>query len=187
MGLGNWLRERFGRGHQSRDVVTFLDADGGRLVRIPASELRPGAIQVRLQGRGDAVWAMPDQFRPGEIQHPEFDEGMRSYIRQIQAAFAEHRSLTFEEWEVGFRRDGSPERELAIWSHAADIYTSTTAGDSRADRRRDVYRLLVACMTTGPADVWRVLRPEVLSRAEAEQLVNRFFPSNRPGGPDSGG
>jgi hypothetical protein len=35
-------------------------------------------------------------------------------------------------------------------------------------------------MTTGPDAVWQVLRPEVLSRAEAEQVVNRFFGMQGP-------
>jgi hypothetical protein len=30
-------------------------------------------------------------------------------------------------------------------------------------------------MVTGPDAVWHVLRTEVLSRDEAEQIVNRFF------------
>jgi hypothetical protein len=33
----------------------------------------------------------------------------------------------------------------------------------------------VACLTTGPDTVWHVLRPAVLSRAEAEQVVRRFY------------
>jgi hypothetical protein len=30
-------------------------------------------------------------------------------------------------------------------------------------------------MVTNPGTDWKVLRPEVLTRAEAEQVVNRFF------------
>jgi hypothetical protein len=175
MGLGNWLRQTLRGQHPSRELVPFLDAETGRVVRIPASELRPGAIQIRLQGNNEVVWALPEQFHQGEIKHPEFDEGIRDYIRQIHTAFAEHRSLSFEEWEEGFRRDGNPEREIAIWSHAADIYTAFTADESLVDRRQDIYRCIVTCMTTGPDDVWKVLRPEVLTKAQAKQLVNRFF------------
>jgi len=175
MGLGDWLRKTFGGWPPSREMVPFLDAEAGRVVRIPSSELRPGAVQVRLQGTDEVVWALPEQLHQGEIQHPEFDEGIRDYIRQIQAAFAEHRPLSFEDWEEGFRRDGNPEREIAIWSHAADIYSAFTADESSAARRRDVYRSIVTCMTTRPDTVWKVLRPEALSQAEAEQLVNRFF------------
>jgi hypothetical protein len=161
-------------------MVPFLDVEAGRVVRIPASELRPGTVQVRLQGSNEVVWALPEQLRQGEIKHPEFDEGVRDYIRQIQSAFAEQRPLSFEEWEDGFRRDTTPEREIAIWSHAADIYTTFTADEPTADRRRDVYPCIVTCMTTGPDAVWQVLRPEVLSRAEAEQVVNRFFGMQGP-------
>jgi hypothetical protein len=156
-------------------MVPFLDVEARRVVRIPASELRPGVIQVRLQGSDEVVWALPQQLQQGEVKHPEFNEGVRNYIRQIQAAFAEHRPLSFAEWEEGFRRDANPEREIAIWSHAADIYTAFAANELSADRRRDLYRCIVTCMTTGPDAVWHVLRPVVLSREEAEQVVNRFF------------
>jgi hypothetical protein len=175
MGLRNWLRRTFGGRRPSQEMVPFLDTEAGRVVRIPASELRPGAIQVRLQGSDEIVWALPEQLHQGEVKHAEFDEGVRDYIRQIQAAFAEHRPLSFEEWEEGFRRDADPGREIAIWSHAADIYTAFTVNEVSPERRRDVYRCIVTCMTTGPKGVWNVLRPEILSRAEAEQLVNRFF------------
>lgn len=175
MGLGDWLRKLLGGPRPSVGMVPFLDAATGRVVRIPASELRSGAIQVQLEGSDELVWALPEELQPGEIKHAEFDEGVRDYIRQIQTAFAEHRELSFEEWEEGFRRDAKPEQEIAFWSYAADIYTAVTAAESSPERRRDVYRCIVACMTTGPHAVWQVFRPEVLSREEAEEVVNRFF------------
>jgi hypothetical protein len=176
MAFGDWLRKLFGGGRQpSRDMVPYLDVEAGRVVRIPASELRPGAIQVRLQGSDEVVWALPEQLTQGDIKHPEFDEGIRDYIRQIQVAFAEQRPLSFDEWEDGFRRDSNPEREIAIWSHAADIYTAFTADEPDAGRRRDVYRCIVTCLTTGPDGIRHVLRPEVLSLAEAEEVAKRFF------------
>jgi hypothetical protein len=49
-------------------MVPFLDVEGRRVVRIPASELRPGAIQVRLQGSDEVVWALPEQLR--HWRHP---------------------------------------------------------------------------------------------------------------------
>ncbi|MDB5312171.1 MAG: hypothetical protein JWO38_6373 [Gemmataceae bacterium] len=82
MGLGDWLRKTFGR-RPLPEMVPFLDAEAGQVVRIPASELRPGAIQVRLRGSDEVVWALPEQLHQGEVKHPEFDEGIRDYIRQI--------------------------------------------------------------------------------------------------------
>jgi hypothetical protein len=156
-------------------MVPFFDVESGRLVRIPAAELRPGAVQARVQGIEGVVWLLPDKLQAGEIKHPPFEEDVRAYIRQIQEAFAEHRPLSFDEWEDGFRRDGHPEREIAFWSHAADIYMTFAASESSPERRRDIYQCIVTCLNTGPDAVWHVLRPEVLSRAEAEQVVNRFF------------
>lgn len=134
MGLGNWLRKTFG-GKQPppQEMVPFLDVEVGMVVRIPVSELRPGVIQVRVHGSDEIVWASPEQLREGEVKHPEFDEGIRDYIRQIQAAFAEQRPPTFEEWEDGFRRDANPTREIAIWSHAADIFTAFASHEPSAE------------------------------------------------------
>jgi len=175
MGLRDWFKRRFGRGRNPTEMVPFFDVASRRVVQIPASELRPGVVQARIQGIEGLVWLLPDQLLPGEVKHPPFDEGVRAYIRQIREAFAEHRPLSFEEWEDGFRRDNNPDREIALWSHASDVYTAFAAGEPSAGRRRDVYRCVVACLTTGPDAVWHVLKPEVLSRAEAEQVVNRFF------------
>jgi hypothetical protein len=156
-------------------MVSFLDVENGRVVQIPASELLPGVVQVKLRGHEGLVWALPSQLKPGPIKHPEFDEGIREYIRQIQAAFAEHRPSSFEEWEDGFRRDTNPEREIALWSHAANVYTEFAGDEPSAERRGDVYLCISACLVAGPEDVWRVLRPEVLSRPEAQKVVDRFY------------
>ena len=174
MGLGDWLRRRLSGGRPA-ETVPFFDVGSGRVVRIPASELRPGTVQAQVEGIDGLVWVDPNKLHQGEVRHPPFDEGVRENVRRIQEAFAEHRPLTFEDWEDGFRRDAHPEREIALWSHAADVYTAFAAGEPVAERRRDVYRCIVACLTTGPDAVWQVLRPEVLSRDEAKRVVDRFF------------
>jgi hypothetical protein len=174
MGVYDWLRRQFGRG-RGPEMVRFYDVEYGRVVEIPAAELRPGAIQAQLEGTEGLVWLLPEQLQLGTIKHPPFDEGIRAYIHQIHEAFAEHRQLSFEEWEDGFRRDNHPEQEIALWSHAADVYAEFAGGEPSPARRRDVYQCITACLTTGPDAVWYVLRPDVLTKAEAEQVVNRFY------------
>jgi hypothetical protein len=182
MGFRDWLKRCFGRRGNSIEMVPFFDLAGRRVVQIPVSELRPGMVQARVQGIEGLVWVLPhqDQLKQREVKHPPFDEGTRDYIRQIHEAFAEQRSLSLDEWEDGFRQDAKPEREIAIWSHAADIYTAFAVSETSAERRRDIYRCIVACLTSGPDTVWHVLRPKVLGRAEAEQVVNRFFGKSAP-------
>lgn len=175
MGLLQWLLKRSRIGQRSTDMISFLD-DTGTVVRIPASRLPPGGIQIQLQGSDSVVWTIPEGFQKSYLRHSEFEEDVRDYIRQIQAAFSEQRPLSLEEWEDGFRRDANPAREIAVWSHAAGIYMEFTANEPIAERRRDVYRCIIKCMvTTGPDAVWRVLQTNVLNRADAEKVINRFF------------
>jgi hypothetical protein len=131
--------------------------------------------QVRLAGQEELVWVLPSDLQAGEVRHPPFSEDMRKHIREIKSAFAEHHPLTMEEWEDGFRRDANPQAQIALWSHAADVYRAFVSPDSSAERREDVFRVIVACLTTSPDAVWRVLKPAVLTRSEAEQVVQRFF------------
>jgi hypothetical protein len=174
VGIRGWLNRLFAK-QKSSETVPFYDFDARSVVQIPRRELSAGAIQVQIQGMDGLVWVLPDQLQQGPIQHPPFDDDIRDYVRQIRTAFAEHRDLTLDEWEEGFRRDANPEREIAIWSHAADVYVQFTANERSHDRRRDVYRCIVACMTTSPDSVWSVLEPQALDRAEAKSVVDRFY------------
>jgi hypothetical protein len=97
-------------------MVRYYDVPARRVVQMPAAELRPGCVQARVQGIDGVVWVSTDQVQQGPLRHPPFEGDVRDYIRQIQEAFAEHRALSFEEWEEGFRRDGNQLREIAGFS-----------------------------------------------------------------------
>ncbi len=193
MRFAKWLRRLFSRRDSSEETVPFLDVQRGRVVRIPASRLRPGLIQVRTMRSDELVWAVADQLRQGPVRHPPFGEDIREHIRRIQAAFAEHRPLSLEEWEEGFRRDITPKSEIALWLHAADVYHEFAGQEPSPERRKDVYRVIISCLTTSPHTVWQVLQLAVLTRLEAKPVVDRMFfgrrasPSAAPGrGPHSG-
>jgi hypothetical protein len=157
-------------------MVPFFDFETGRVVQIPAAELRPGAVQARVQGIEGIVWILPDQIEPGELKHEQLDEELRALIRQIQDAFAEPRPLSFEEWEDGFRRDANPEREIALWLHAANVYTAFADQEISPPRRDEIYQCVVGCLVSGPEGIWHVFKPQLLGRAKAEEIVARFFP-----------
>jgi len=157
------------------ETVRFYDVDTGKVVTIPAAELAPGAMRAQVHGIDGIVWLLADKLNPGGLKHPPFQEDVRNDIRQIQAAFAEQRPLSFEEWEDGFRRDANPGPEIALWCHAADVYTAFAAEETSAIRRREVFRCIGACMIACPDSVWRVFKAEALSRSEAEAVVVRFY------------
>jgi hypothetical protein len=175
MALDESSRYMFGRREGPTEMVPFLDTESGRIVRIPASELRQGAIQVRLAETDELVWVLADQIKESEVRHPPFSEDVCVHIRHIQAAFAEHRPLPFEQWEEGFRRDAHPDREIAVWLHATDVYEAFAGEEPSPERRQDVFRVIVACLTSSPEMVWRFLQLTVLTRPEAEQIVQRYF------------
>jgi len=175
MRFGDWLKRLFGGRRPGTEVVPFLDASG-RVVQIPLPELRPGMMQVQLAGREGVVWVRAGQLRTrSEIRHPPFDEGTRAYIRRIQEAFAEQHPLSFEEWEHGFRCDTDVVFEIATWAFAADVYRAFADNEISPERQRDIYRVIVTCLTASPEFVWRVLELEVLSRPEAEEVVKRVY------------
>ena len=157
------------------DTVPFYDFDASSVVQIPRCELSSNAIQVQIQGMDGLVWVLPDKLQSGPIKHEPFSEEVREYLRHIQAAFSEHRYLTLDEWEDGFRRDSTPERGIALWSHAANVYLQFAADETSKDRRDDFYRCVLTCMTTSHMSIWDVLRPRALNTSEAKQVVDRFY------------
>jgi hypothetical protein len=173
----DWFRRALHRRRPGETVKTvpFRDAGSGRIVRIPASELSPGAILGKDVRTGKLAWLNADDVQPGEIRHPPFGESVRQYIREIQAALAEPRPLTFEEWEDGFRRDADALYEIALWLHAAKVYRDATAGETSPERRLDVYRVIVSCLAASPGTVWLILKTQVLTRQEADRVIQRIY------------
>lgn len=84
--------------------------------------------------------------------------------------------MSAAEWEDGFRRDRDPVPEIALWIHASDIYRDFTKDAPIADRRKHVYQVIVACLTSTPDMVRRVLPQGSLSGEEIDRIVARFFP-----------
>jgi hypothetical protein len=169
------IREWFRGGRSSAEWIPFLDVSG-RIIQIPASAVRPGMIQVRVGAREELVWTLAENLEESkEVRHPPFDEDVRKYIRDIRETFLEHRPISFDEWEDGFRRDKNALQEIAIWSHAAGVYRVFGANDVSPERRKEVYRVIVTCLSATPHAVWQVLDLKVLSRREAQRIVRRFY------------
>ena len=158
----------------SPEMVSYFDAENKRIIQIPASELAPGAVQVQIQGHEGLVWT-DQHLHTGEIKHPPFDEDLRDIIRAIHSTFSDHRSLSFEEWEEGFRRDNNPEQEMAIWLHAADVYHNFVEPEDDMDHREDVYKCIVACMISSPENVMHVLPSSSLSQEEKQSIIQLFY------------
>jgi hypothetical protein len=161
--------------------IRYFDADTKKVVRIPARELAPDAVLSRVAGIEGEVWTQPSDGKqaadgePNGFKHSPFNESVRIYIEQIQAAFAEHYPLTFDEWEDGFRRDDNASQQIAVWWYAADIYKAFAAAEPSEYRRCDIYRCIFSCMISSRETVWDIYQPHTISRSEAEKIVERYF------------
>lgn len=151
------------------------DVPTGRVVPIPARELPPGAVRATVAGVGGPVRLPPVRVTAGAIRHAELDDATRAAIRAIHATFAEHDFPAFDAWEEGFRRDADPAAEVALWRRAAEVYREFAAGEAAADRRRAVFRCLVACLASSAETVGPLLEPGPLTRAELGRIAGRFF------------
>ncbi len=65
-------------------------------------------------------------------------------------------------------------QNYALFSAGESLPTNSREAHA-PERRKDFYRVIVTCLTASPDTVWRVLKLEVLSRAEAEEVVKRVY------------
>lgn len=155
-------------------LVPYYDFQNRKIVEIPVSELSANAIQVQVDGIEGLVWVNAGELKQSEPRHPPFSEQRRSYVQAIHEIFSEHRDLSYAEWEDGFRRDANPDSEIAIWLGAAEIYKQFTSDEDDFNRRSEVHKTLIACLTTTYETIWDVLRLEHLTESEAQKIIDRF-------------
>ena len=89
---------------------------------------------------------------------------------------AEVRPLSFDEWEDGFRRDRNPDREIAGWLHlAAILKTMTDKFSLDFPKRKECYRVLVACYTGERATMRERSDTHLLSEEQIDLAIKYFF------------
>ncbi|MDF3056594.1 MAG: hypothetical protein K0R17_809, partial [Rariglobus sp.] len=136
----------------------------------------PGAVLVQIQGQPHSVYADGSQLQPGDYKHPPFEGEMKEAIQSLVIDLAEVRPLSLEEWEDGFRRDRTPDREIAGWLHLAAILTTMTDRFSLdLQKRKECYRVLVACYTGERTTVRERSDPQLLSDEQIDLAVKYFF------------
>jgi hypothetical protein len=103
----------------------------------------------------------------------------REAIQRIQTAFSEHRRLSYAEWEEGFIGEANPAKEIGIWLHAADAYITFAGGEPDAARRKDIYRVIGACLIGARSfaltAIQENLKPTTISSVEVERIVDYYF------------
>lgn len=158
-----------------KETVPFYDFKAKKVVRIPASELSPGLVQVRIEGMDEVVWADVKDIKLNDIHHPPFDENVMVFIRQIEETFREFHPLSVAEWAQGFRRDGHPLNEIAIWLYAGKVYKFFTENEPSEERRNETFVVIVNCMNTSRDNVRKVLPKLSMSDEDIQKVIDKFY------------
>jgi len=158
------------------EMVTFFNKAANKFIKIPATELAPGAVCAKIDGHEEKVWFIADDINvDGVTQHPPFKKSVRRIICKIQRVFQEVYPQSLEQWERNFRCERNCHREIAVWCHAADVYRDATNGEPSPNRRLEVFRCIASCLVSTPSTVWRVFTAEYLSRSEAQEVIDRIY------------
>ncbi len=155
--------------------VRFLDVATGEIRNIPPSELPPNAMNVQVQGVSGKVWIDPRLLQDSPIQHPPLDEETRAKVAVIQQAFSEVDPQTLEDWVDSFRRESNLPQELALWTHAALVFSEHAATLPSRELRQDLYSCTLACLTQGRDGAKLHFKPKSLSPEQAASYIDSFF------------
>lgn len=157
-----------------RHVRTY-SFDTKKVVEIPEAELGPPMIGVHVSGVGD-VYVDTRELKPGTVcRHPPFPLEKVKYIQQIGEDLAEVLPQRCRDnWVDGFRYDTNPEREIAIWRRIADVYRMFTRRPMSLPVKKECFQLLLTCTSAEPSTVLLLTPTSLLSRVEAEQIVDAY-------------
>ncbi len=118
------------------------------------------------------VQAPPGTFPKGHYRHPPFGEAYRPFFEKMSRPFAEFGMGSPEEWEDDFRRDRNPEREMGLWKQLAEFYEHfLQSGEWSLERKGELFRLLVTCMSAGAKYALHRSNFRHLSRRQATNIV----------------
>ena len=160
------------------NTVPFYDFKTKKITQIPASELTPGLVQVKIQGTNEVVWADIRNIKLSPVRHPPFDERGMELIRKIEATFREFHPIPVEEWSQGFRRDGHPYHEIALWLYAGRIYEFFTKDESSADRRKEIFVIIMNCLNASYEGVRLTLPKLSMSDEDVQKVIDKFYAKN---------
>ncbi len=166
--------------------VVFLKCRGGKTITVydfkqkityemPAKDLTPNMVQVRIEGSEEVFWADANQLKQGEIKHPPFEGELKEKIKMIQDYLFEVYPHDYIFWEDGFRRDQHPEKEIGLWLDMAKVYKDVTGNETDLERKEDIFRLLLCCMSSDRKNILNVTELNVLTPEEAEGVIDKYY------------
>lgn len=156
--------------------VNVIDAETGKVTRIPRNELASNMAQIKFEGKKGLYWVDVAQFKQNKkIKHPPFRGELKKKVQEIQEILYCVRGMTYEEWERPFRCDNHPKREIDVWLSVARRFRAlTTTRFVTPQEHMDVYLVLVSVLRGGKDGDMICPKLSVLNRSQVKELVDDF-------------
>jgi hypothetical protein len=159
--------------------VEVIDIETGKVSKVSSDQIGPGMMLISYEGK--EYWADSAQLRQNEYQHGPFEGETRKRIESIMNSLAGVYSLTYEEWEDGFRRDQNPLNEIAIWEYIVSLYQSYAQNISSLATKREIYKIIVTCSYSEPEQVLKLVPIKLLSESQSKEIINAYYKKfNKP-------
>ncbi len=97
-----------------------------------------------------------DHIQPGPIRHKDLPESLLARIKKCHTTFAEVDPTPLDKAIEDFRRDGHPEKEIAVWEKIAAAYQDVVIRDplmSLEEKQQLFAKLILASTKDDPVTV----------------------------------
>ncbi|MCC5453347.1 hypothetical protein LMJ53_16650 [Rheinheimera sp. UJ51] len=153
--------------------VEVIDVETGDVSTVSSDQIGPGMVRVSYEGK--EYWADSAQLQQNEYQHEPFQGEMKTRIESIMNNLSEVYSLSYEEWEDGFRRDQHPINEIVIWERIVSVYKHFSNRASSLASRKEIYSVIVTCSYSEPNQVLNQVSLNELTEEEAREIIRAYY------------
>jgi|GEM_PF-866778 len=161
--------------------VKIIDLDTMKVTEIPRAELSDQMVPAQIQGKPGEFWVDVQQAmgRSKAMLHPPFSGNRKESVEAIASMFAEIFPQSYEEWELGFRRDANPDQEIAIWLRSGKIFTEFSRQRGLdSHQREELAKLLFQCQVV-PLDQLEAVRINLdLPKEICDDFINAYYGSS---------
>lgn len=150
--------------------VQSVEVIGVKIIEVIRPDLYTG-INKRLALKGvprKLVTLKVGEVRPAPIRHSKLSPELMSRVRLIRAALLEVFPMSMEAWVDGFRRDTTPESEIAVWERISSVFLECSFGKAKS-ARKNIYDQVIKLLAAGCSDgVPEYIRQAAASRVPIE-------------------
>lgn len=155
--------------------VKVYDSKTQSITKIPKSELKPGMMQVKVEGYDEILWINASQLKKSQFQHGPFAGKLKEDILEIQDKLSEVYPHDYNFWEDGFRRDRNPESEINIWLKIAKLYEKYSLKEIDLERKQDIFKILAGCSNSSQETVLNIVDLKSISQEEARIIITDYY------------